>query len=46
MAKVKGSAISSHTSVSKRTKQGGKVKTSSMNKTQRKNFKQYRGQGK
>jgi hypothetical protein len=47
MAKAKGSTIAAHTSVSKRTKQGsGKVKTSSMNKTERKTFKKYRGQGK
>lgn len=46
MAKTKGSTGNTHTSVHKRTKQGGKVKTSSMNKTQRRNFKVYRGQGK
>lgn len=46
MAKTKGSTGNTHTSVHKRTKQGGKVKTSSMNKTQRRNFKAYRGQGK
>jgi hypothetical protein len=33
-------------SVVKRTSQGGKAKTSSMNKTQKKSYKQYRGQGK
>jgi hypothetical protein len=32
-------------SVKKRTSQGGKVKTSSMNKTQKSSFKRYRGQG-
>lgn len=32
-------------SVKKRTKQGGRVKTSSMNKTQKNSFKRYRGQG-
>ena len=32
--------------VVKRTCQGGKAKTSSMNKTRRRNFKAYRGQGK
>lgn len=46
MAKNKGSTSTAHKSVHKRTKQGGKVKTSSMNKTQRRNFKAYRGQGK
>ncbi len=46
MAKSKGSTSTSHTSVHKRDKQGWKVKTSSMNKTQRRNFKKYRGQGK
>jgi hypothetical protein len=47
MAKVKTSATSNvHTSVHKLTNQGGKVKTSSMNKNQRKSFKKYRGQGK
>jgi len=34
------------TSISKRTNQGGRVKTSSMNKSFRKSFKKYRGQGK
>lgn len=46
MAKAKGTTIAAHTSVHKRTKQGhGKVKTSSMNKTERKTYKKYRGQG-
>lgn len=46
MSKVKTNATTnSHTSVHKRTSQGGKVKTSSMNKTARKSFKAYRGQG-
>lgn len=46
MAKAKGSTIAAHTSVSKRTKQGsGKVKTSSMNKTERRTHKKYKGQG-
>jgi hypothetical protein len=35
----------SHTSVHKRTSQGGKPKTSAMNKTQKASFKAYRGQG-
>jgi hypothetical protein len=32
-------------SVVKRTCQGGKVKTSTLNKTQKRSFKKYRGQG-
>jgi hypothetical protein len=43
MAKSSGSKINS---VVKRTKQGGKVKTSSLNKNEKKSFKKYRGQGK
>ncbi len=35
----------SHTSVMKQTKQGGKIKTSSMNKIEKRSFKRYRGQG-
>lgn len=35
----------SHTTVLKRTSQGGKPKTSTMNKTQKASYKQYRGQG-
>lgn len=31
--------------IEKRTSQGGKVKTSSMNKHKRRAFKKYRGQG-
>lgn len=34
-----------HSSVVKRTKQGGKVKRASMNKTEKRNHKAYRGQG-
>lgn len=34
-----------HTSRVKLTKQGGKVKTSSMNKSERRSFKSNRGQG-
>lgn len=45
MAKAKGSTTAAHTSVVKLTKQGGKVKTSSMNKNERKTYKKYRGQG-
>ena len=43
MAKVSGNK---HTAVVKRTSQGGQVKTSTMNKAQKRSFKQYRGQGK
>ncbi len=47
MAKAKGTATSTHTSVHKRTSIGhGKLKTRYMNKTQKKSFKKYRGQGK
>ena len=35
-----------HSRVVKRTSQGGKVKTSSMSKTERRSYKKYRGQGK
>ena len=46
MAKVKTTSLSVHESVHKRTKQGtGKVKTSSMNKSEKRNHKRYRGQG-
>jgi hypothetical protein len=31
--------------VVKRTSQGGKVKTSAMNKTEKRTYKKYRGQG-
>ena len=34
-----------HTSVTKTSKQGGKIKTSSMNKSEKKSQKKYRGQG-
>jgi hypothetical protein len=40
-----GSGNKGHTSIVKRTKQGGKVKRSSMNKTQKTSHKTYRGQG-
>ena len=44
MATLKGKA--EHTSIVKRTKQGGaKPKTSTMSKTQKRSFKRYRGQG-
>jgi hypothetical protein len=45
MAKAKGTGAAAHTSVVKLTKQGGKVKTSSMNKHEKKSFKRSRGQG-
>lgn len=45
MAKAKGTATVAHTSIVKLTKQGGKIKTSSMNKQERRSFKKYRGQG-
>jgi hypothetical protein len=45
MAKAKGTTTAAHTSIVKLTKQGGKFKTSSMNKQEKKSFKRYRGQG-
>jgi hypothetical protein len=45
MSKAKGSTTAAHTSVTKLSKQGGKIKTSSMNKQERTSFKKYRGQG-
>lgn len=46
MAKAKGTATTTHTSVHKRTSIGhGKLKTSSMNKVKRRGYKKYRGQG-
>ena len=45
MAKGAGGALR-HESVIKRTRQGGKVKTSALSKTQKRSFKKYRGQGK
>ncbi len=46
MAKAKGNLAPSHTSIVKKTKQGGKIKTSSLNKSEKKSYKKYRGQGK
>jgi hypothetical protein len=48
MAKTKSlSGKVAHTSLSKRTSQGGKKpRTSTMNKHQSRGFKKYRGQGK
>ena len=43
MAKQVG--ISKHKSVFKRTKQGGQKKTASMNKSEKRSHKKYRGQG-
>jgi hypothetical protein len=40
-----GSGTKGHTSVVKRTKQGGRAKRSSMNKVEKRNHKEYRGQG-
>lgn len=39
------SSTTKHTPVHKRTSQGGKPKTSTMNKTVKNSFKAYRGQG-
>lgn len=43
MAKQTG--VSKHKSVFKRTKQGGQKKTASMSKSEKRNYKKYRGQG-
>ena len=43
MAKQVG--VTKHNSVFELTKQGGKKKTSSMNKSERRSHKKYRGQG-
>ena len=46
MAKT-GLGVASHESIKKHTKQGGnRPKMASMNKSQKRNFKKYRGQGK
>lgn len=45
MAKAKGTTTAAHTSTVKLSKQGGKVKTSSMNKSEKRSHKDYRGQG-
>jgi hypothetical protein len=45
MAKAKGTGVASHTPIVKLSKQGGKIKTSTMNKQEKKSFKRYRGQG-
>ncbi len=46
MSKAKGGDSKTHTRVVKKTKQGGKAKTASMNKTEKNSYKKYRGQGK
>ena len=43
MAKQVG--VAKHNSVFKRTKQGGLKKTASMNKSEKRSHKKYRGQG-
>ena len=47
MSKIKQTPTNLKTivGIQKRTSQGGKVKTSSMNKHKRRAFKKYRGQG-
>jgi hypothetical protein len=45
MAKSTTTTNQAHRSTVKRTSQGGKVKTSAMNKSQKRGFKSYRGQG-
>lgn len=46
MAKIKQQDRQSIVKVEKRTCQGGRAKTSSMNKGKRRSYKKYRGQGK
>ena len=46
MAKQSSTTGSKFESLVKRTCQGGKVKTASMSKHQKRSFKKYRGQGK
>ena len=47
MAKVKTTPANQRivVGVDKRTKQGGKAKTSSMSKNEKRSYKRYRGQG-
>ena len=45
MAKQGGTGKQSHEPVVKRTKQGGRVRRSSMNKHEKRSYKSYRGQG-
>jgi hypothetical protein len=42
---VKGAIVNKHTKIHKRTKQGGQKKTASMNKSEKRSYKKYRGQG-
>ena len=42
---VKTANANKHNSVHKRTKQGGQKKTASMNKSEKRSHKTYRGQG-
>jgi|TARA_B100001093_G_scaffold415892_1_gene406429 hypothetical protein len=46
MAKSTGAYASSHIGVKKGTSQGRRPDTSTMNKSKRRSFKKYRGQGK
>ena len=47
MAKqVSAAGIVKHESLVKRTSQGGRVKTSTLSKTEKRSYKKYRGQGK
>jgi hypothetical protein len=45
MAKQRGDSTNAHKSVEKRTKQGGLIRTGTMNKNEKRTFKPYRGQG-
>ena len=46
MAKQKHDpAKKTHSAIHKRTKQGGLIKTSSLNKSEKRSYKKYRGQG-
>lgn len=45
MAKTSTGTKKAHVPLVKRTKQGGKVRRSSMNKSEKRSFKGYRGQG-
>ena len=46
MSKQVGTSNNKHESIVKRTGQGGKVKTSTLNKHEKRSYKKYRGQGK
>jgi hypothetical protein len=45
MARPTSTTSKSHTSIVKTTKQGGKIKTSTMNKVEKRSHKKYKGQG-